>query len=184
MPASDGCGRTNGPGEHTKQQSAFMELCDVDSSQLRIPLGGGAAREALAKLNRATQDSIHALSISIMYCIGSTMSQGACLLVAVLGMLGLLEPAWCGPPTPLAEHAVKTIQNFVGRAFSKVRPEHWSCCIMTLHALRPQPRRATRVNRVDACFFNCRHVKASSIKFGRRFVWSEMERAVGRAATQ
>lgn len=106
--------------DRTPQEDAFLALCDVKTSLLRIPIGHGPGRDALLRLNAATHETFSQLTAATCYTIGSTLSQGACLLVAVLSMLGFLTPAWAGPPTAIGKHAVKILQPFSGKWGTKV----------------------------------------------------------------
>jgi len=108
-------------GDENPQEWAFKELCDAKTSHLKLPIGRGPGRIALMKMNRATEKAFAHLSFVTNYTIGSTLSQGACLLVAVLNELDLMAPAWSGPPSDIAQHAVRTLQGFSSRSGTKVR---------------------------------------------------------------
>jgi len=102
------------------QEDAFQTICDVRTSQLRLPITHGPGRDALIRLNTATQETFRQLTRATCYSIGSTLSQGACLLVAVLSMLGFMASAWTGPPADLSKHAVHSLQSFLGKWGTKV----------------------------------------------------------------
>lgn len=122
MPTSDNPeGTAADPSHGRPQETAFKELCDAKTSELLIPIGSGPGREALLKLNRATEETFRHLSHITHYTVGSTLSQGACLLVAVLSELELMVPAWSGPPAQISQHAVQILQGFSSRAGMKVR---------------------------------------------------------------
>lgn len=122
MPASDPLDGTDAdPSQGRPQETAFKQLCDAKTSELLLPIGRGPGREALLKLNRATEETFRHLSHITHYTVGSTLSQGACLLVAVLSELDLMVPAWSGPPADFSKHAVQILQGFSSRAGMKVR---------------------------------------------------------------
>lgn len=98
----------------TPQEVAFNSIMDVKSQTLTVPLGVKSGRAALQKLNEATVRTFQLLSEAETFSLGTTLSQGACLLVAVFHLLGLLESAWSGPPADLAEFAVKVPLQLTG----------------------------------------------------------------------
>lgn len=107
-------------GGRSPQEDAFLAICDVQTARLRLPIGHGPGREALLRLNAATHETFSELTAATCFTIGSTLSQGSCLLAAVLSMLGFLVPAWAGPPAALGKHAVHIMQPFIGKWGTKV----------------------------------------------------------------
>lgn len=102
------------------QADAFGMLCDVRSDRLRVPIAYGQGREALLRLNVATEATFNALDSLKHFSTNSTLGRGACLIVAVLKELDLLESTWCGPPAELSRHAVKVMQQFTKKTGTQV----------------------------------------------------------------
>lgn len=99
-------------GECEKQKDAFSKLCCPRTASLAVRLGSPEGRDALQCLNAATADSFNKLQRLNTYCVNYTLGQGACLLVAVLQELDLLDTCWCGPAAELSKHAIHVMHNF------------------------------------------------------------------------
>lgn len=97
------------------QKVAFAAICDTKTARLRLNLATGEGRHALRSLNEACAATMERLDKLTKYCHNSTLGQGACLVVAVLKELHLMESAWCGPAADLSCHAVQVLQQFKGK---------------------------------------------------------------------
>lgn len=102
------------------QESAFSELYDAKTASMRMGIGSGPGHAALVRLNEATCATFRDLAKAGRYSLNSTLSQGACLVVAMFDVMGLLESAWTGPSSPLSTHAVHVIRQFTGTGTVKV----------------------------------------------------------------
>lgn len=102
------------------QVTSFAVICDAKRETMRIPIAFGRGRDALRRLNRATEATFNRLQDLNTYCLNTTLAQGTCLLVAVLRELRLLESTWCGPDAALGKEAVKVVVQFTKKAGIKV----------------------------------------------------------------
>lgn len=98
----------------------FSTLCDGRTAELRVKISDPDARGALWRWNTAAADLVTKQSKKMQFSVGAVLAQGACLLVAVLRELKLLEPAWTGPECPLSEEAVPALKAFKGSHTEKV----------------------------------------------------------------
>lgn len=107
--------------EKAPQEIAFDAIMDLKTGKLTVPLGAAEGRAALQKLNDVTVETFQLLTDARMYSVGTTLCQGACLLVAVFQALGLLESAWSGPDADLSDLAVKIPLQLTGGKKKTVR---------------------------------------------------------------
>lgn len=120
---------TPGPDTHAvAQEAAFAELCDMETSRLKAPIRSKHSCESIKKLNRATAKSTSLIAKVKNYAIGTTLCQGACLLVAVFWQLAVMVPTWCGPPADLGRSSVHILASYPGTQKQKVRIHGAWCC--------------------------------------------------------
>lgn len=98
----------------------FSTLCDGRTAELRLKISDPQARSALWRWNTAAAYLVTKQSKKLQFSVGAVLAQGACLLVAVLRDLKLLEPAWTGPVCDLSEKAVPILKALKGSHTEKV----------------------------------------------------------------
>lgn len=106
--------------ETSEQEDLFERLCDVNTGRLKHRVCSDRCVEAITALNRATGKSVLLLTSLNRYSIGCTLCQGVCLIAAVFWHLGLMVPAWSGPPTELSSKSVHVLATFSGTGSKKV----------------------------------------------------------------
>ena len=94
------------------QEMAFFRLYDVRRGGLKVPLAEQAAQAELGALNTSAVSSLIAVEQAASFSAGTTLCQGACLVVAVLQDLKWMESAWTGPPCEMSTKAVVLLQDF------------------------------------------------------------------------
>lgn len=99
---------------------AFKEVCDGTTARLRVDITDPEAQSALWRLNVATAGMLRHASQRLQFCVGAILAQGACLLVAVLADMDLMQSAWSGPPCALKEKTVRLIKSVKGGSTLKV----------------------------------------------------------------